>query len=147
MPIESCVYRRNICHYTKNVLVFYICIFFLNISKIVCTNIVPVTFFHLFLQVTPPLDLETMSKTLKEKNILPSNLKFGFLGLGIMGSGIVKNLINSGHSVIVWNRTQEKVCINVFFFHCTACIKTFYQCIIIKIYILLLLLLNIFIFH
>ncbi|KAL6437785.1 hypothetical protein ACFW04_004263 [Cataglyphis niger] len=59
--------------------------------------------------VTPPLDLETMSETLKEKNILPSNLKFGFLGLGIMGSGIVKNLINSGHSVIVWNRTQEKM--------------------------------------
>ncbi|XP_035722130.1 putative oxidoreductase GLYR1 homolog [Vespa mandarinia] len=58
--------------------------------------------------VTPPLDVETLSQTLKEKNILPSNLKFGFLGLGIMGSGIVKNLINSGHSVIVWNRTQEK---------------------------------------
>ncbi|XP_071559981.1 cytokine-like nuclear factor N-PAC [Temnothorax nylanderi] len=58
--------------------------------------------------ITPPLDVETMSQTLKEKNILPSNLKFGFLGLGIMGSGIVKNLINSGHSVIVWNRTQEK---------------------------------------
>ncbi|XP_015432772.1 PREDICTED: putative oxidoreductase GLYR1 homolog isoform X3 [Dufourea novaeangliae] len=58
--------------------------------------------------VTPPLDVETLSQTLKEKNILPSTLKFGFLGLGIMGSGIVKNLINSGHSVIVWNRTQEK---------------------------------------
>ncbi|XP_034934462.1 putative oxidoreductase GLYR1 homolog [Chelonus insularis] len=58
--------------------------------------------------VTPPLDVETLSQTLKEKNIMPSNLKFGFLGLGIMGSGIVKNLINSGHSVIVWNRTQEK---------------------------------------
>ncbi|KAK0167506.1 hypothetical protein PV327_004896 [Microctonus hyperodae] len=58
--------------------------------------------------ITPPLDVETLSQTLKEKNILPSNLKFGFLGLGIMGSGIVKNLINSGHSVIVWNRTQEK---------------------------------------
>ncbi|KAK9296060.1 hypothetical protein QLX08_009828 [Tetragonisca angustula] len=58
--------------------------------------------------VTPPLDVETLSQTLKEKNILPSILKFGFLGLGIMGSGIVKNLINSGHSVIVWNRTQEK---------------------------------------
>ncbi|XP_076282837.1 nucleosome-destabilizing factor isoform X1 [Lasioglossum baleicum] len=56
----------------------------------------------------PPLDVETLSQTLKEKNILPSTLKFGFLGLGIMGSGIVKNLINSGHSVIVWNRTQEK---------------------------------------
>ncbi|KZC04369.1 Putative oxidoreductase GLYR1 like protein [Dufourea novaeangliae] len=60
--------------------------------------------------VTPPLDVETLSQTLKEKNILPSTLKFGFLGLGIMGSGIVKNLINSGHSVIVWNRTQEKGC-------------------------------------
>ncbi|XP_074110544.1 nucleosome-destabilizing factor [Cotesia typhae] len=58
--------------------------------------------------VTPPMDVLTLSQTLKEKNILPSNLKFGFLGLGIMGSGIVKNLINSGHSVIVWNRTQEK---------------------------------------
>ncbi|KAG8231329.1 hypothetical protein J437_LFUL011722 [Ladona fulva] len=58
---------------------------------------------------TPPLDLEKVSNTLKEKNILPSSLKFGFLGLGIMGSGIVKNLLNSGHSVIVWNRTPEKV--------------------------------------
>ncbi|EGI69298.1 Putative oxidoreductase GLYR1-like protein [Acromyrmex echinatior] len=65
--------------------------------------------------VTPPLDVETMSQTLREKNILPSTLKFGFLGLGIMGSGIVKNLINSGHSVIVWNRTQEKVCTDIFF--------------------------------
>ncbi|KAL6259203.1 hypothetical protein P5V15_009122 [Pogonomyrmex californicus] len=75
----------------------------------------PVTNLYLVLQVTPPLDVETMSQTLKEKNILPSNLKFGFLGLGIMGSGIVKNLINSGHTVIVWNRTQEKVCTDIFF--------------------------------
>ncbi|XP_075235284.1 nucleosome-destabilizing factor [Lycorma delicatula] len=58
--------------------------------------------------LTPPLDLESVSQTLKEKNILPSPLKFGFLGLGIMGSGIVKNLLNSGHSVIVWNRTPDK---------------------------------------
>ncbi|KAF7994867.1 hypothetical protein HCN44_004339 [Aphidius gifuensis] len=58
--------------------------------------------------VTPLLDVETMSQTLKDKNILPSNLKFGFLGLGIMGSGIVKNLINSGHHVVVWNRTEDK---------------------------------------
>lgn len=66
--------------------------------------------FEINLKATPALDVETMSQTLKDKNILPSNLKFGFLGLGIMGSGIVKNLINSGHSVIVWNRTHEKVC-------------------------------------
>lgn len=36
-------------------------------------------------------------------------MKFGFLGLGIMGSGIVKNLLNSGHKVIIWNRTAAKV--------------------------------------
>ncbi|XP_059481030.1 cytokine-like nuclear factor N-PAC [Neocloeon triangulifer] len=57
---------------------------------------------------TPPLDIEGVTQTLKEKNIMPSMLKFGFLGLGIMGSGIVKNLLNSGHSVIVWNRTPDK---------------------------------------
>ena len=62
-----------------------------------------------FYQITPPLDVESVSQTLKEKNILPSALKFGFLGLGIMGSGIVKNLLNSGHSVIVWNRSPDKV--------------------------------------
>ncbi|XP_046394181.1 putative oxidoreductase GLYR1 homolog [Ischnura elegans] len=56
----------------------------------------------------PPLDVERISKTLQEKKIHPSSLKFGFLGLGIMGSGMVKNLLNSGHSVIVWNRTPEK---------------------------------------
>ncbi|XP_066999314.2 cytokine-like nuclear factor N-PAC isoform X2 [Anabrus simplex] len=57
---------------------------------------------------TPHLDVASVTQTLKEKNILPSPLKFGFLGLGIMGSGIVKNLLNSGHSVIVWNRTPDK---------------------------------------
>ncbi|XP_058807901.1 cytokine-like nuclear factor N-PAC isoform X2 [Phymastichus coffea] len=57
---------------------------------------------------TPPLDVETLSQTLKDKNICASSLKFGFLGLGIMGSGIVKNLLNSGHKVVVWNRTQTK---------------------------------------
>jgi pyrroline-5-carboxylate reductase len=36
------------------------------------------------------------SKILADKDIQPSTLSFGFLGLGIMGSGIVKNLINSG---------------------------------------------------
>lgn len=57
---------------------------------------------------TPPLDVERVTQTLKEKNVQPSTLKFGFLGLGIMGSGMVKNLLNSGHKVIVWNRTAEK---------------------------------------
>lgn len=53
-------------------------------------------------------DISTSSQTLKDKAIEPSKLNFGFLGLGIMGSGIVKNLLNSGHKVTVWNRTLEK---------------------------------------
>ncbi|XP_049878709.1 putative oxidoreductase GLYR1 homolog isoform X2 [Pectinophora gossypiella] len=57
---------------------------------------------------TPPLDLENVSETLREKKIQASQMKFGFLGLGIMGSGIVKNLLNSGHKVLVWNRTGAK---------------------------------------
>jgi len=55
------------------------------------------------------MDLVTSSQTLREKDIQPSQLNFGFLGLGIMGSGMVKNLLNSGHQVTVWNRTTEKV--------------------------------------
>ena len=55
------------------------------------------------------MDLVTSSQILREKDIQPSKLNFGFLGLGIMGSGIVKNLLNSGHTVTVWNRTGEKV--------------------------------------
>lgn len=54
------------------------------------------------------LDVSTVSETLLSKKITPSTSKFGFIGLGIMGSGIVKNLINSGHSVCVFNRTHEK---------------------------------------
>lgn len=56
----------------------------------------------------PEIDMNHISETLKSKNIRPSDLKFGFLGLGIMGSGIVKNLIKSGHKVILWNRTYTK---------------------------------------
>ncbi|XP_048350782.1 putative oxidoreductase GLYR1 isoform X4 [Sphaerodactylus townsendi] len=34
--------------------------------------------------------------------------RIGFLGLGLMGSGIVSNLLKMGHTVTVWNRTAEK---------------------------------------
>nr|CAD7400299.1 unnamed protein product [Timema cristinae] len=61
-----------------------------------------------FSTVTPHLDLKKVTETLKNKNICPSSMKFGFLGLGIMGSGIVKNLLHSGHTVIVWNRNPDK---------------------------------------
>ncbi|CAG0895542.1 unnamed protein product [Cyprideis torosa] len=55
-----------------------------------------------------PVDVRTVTHTLREKNIEPSKLKVGFLGLGLMGSGLVKNLLHSGHAVNVWNRTAEK---------------------------------------
>jgi 3-hydroxyisobutyrate dehydrogenase len=34
--------------------------------------------------------------------------KYGFLGLGIMGSAMAKNLVKAGHSVTVWNRSADK---------------------------------------
>src|SRR5260370_31336160 len=34
--------------------------------------------------------------------------KIGFVGLGIMGRGMVKNLGEKNHPVTVWNRTPEK---------------------------------------
>ncbi len=37
-----------------------------------------------------------------------SNKLVGFIGLGIMGSRMCKNLIKSGYKVIVWNRTINK---------------------------------------
>jgi 3-hydroxyisobutyrate dehydrogenase len=33
----------------------------------------------------------------------------GFLGLGIMGSGMAANLLDAGHEVVVWNRTPERM--------------------------------------
>ncbi|XP_021701587.1 putative oxidoreductase GLYR1 homolog isoform X1 [Aedes aegypti] len=57
---------------------------------------------------TPEIDMTSVSNALQSRNIQASNLKFGFLGLGIMGCGMVKNLLNSGHSVVVWNRTATK---------------------------------------
>ncbi len=34
--------------------------------------------------------------------------KFGFIGLGIMGSAMAKNLLKAGFDVTVWNRSPEK---------------------------------------
>lgn len=32
----------------------------------------------------------------------------GFIGIGIMGSGMATNLVAAGHDVVVWNRTRSK---------------------------------------
>lgn len=52
------------------------------------------------------LDVGTVSA--KSKSIRASSLKFGFIGLGLMGQRLLKNLLNSGHAVTIWNRTPSK---------------------------------------
>lgn len=32
----------------------------------------------------------------------------GYVGLGVMGGGVVRRLLDAGHAVTVWNRTREK---------------------------------------
>lgn len=51
------------------------------------------------------MDMNAISEAVRRRHVNASELRFGFLGLGIMGAGIVKNLINTGHKVVVWNRT------------------------------------------
>src|SRR4051812_9020190 len=34
-------------------------------------------------------------------------MRVGFIGLGRMGQGMVRNLLRAGHEVTVWNRTPE----------------------------------------
>ncbi len=35
-------------------------------------------------------------------------MQLGFVGMGIMGSAMARNLLKAGHPVMVWNRTREK---------------------------------------
>lgn len=43
-------------------------------------------------------------------------MRIGFLGLGIMGQGMVMNLLRLGYEVIVWNRIVFKVSLVIVFF-------------------------------
>src|SRR5690348_12822998 len=36
-------------------------------------------------------------------------MKVGFIGLGKMGSRIVKKLLSGGHEVVVWNRSEDPI--------------------------------------
>ena len=53
------------------------------------------------------------------------NRSYGYLGMGIMGVEMSLNLLKAGYSVLVWNRTPEKVR-HVHFGHC---IKRSCECI------------------
>ena len=36
-------------------------------------------------------------------------MNIGFIGLGIMGSGMAGNLVDKGFDVVVWNRTAQRM--------------------------------------
>ncbi|GFX72018.1 putative oxidoreductase GLYR1 homolog [Trichonephila clavipes] len=56
----------------------------------------------------PVLDMSRPNPIVRAKKIRATAKKIGFIGLGTMGQRIVKNLLESGHDVSIWNRTQEK---------------------------------------
>ncbi|XP_022654775.1 glyoxylate/succinic semialdehyde reductase 1-like isoform X2 [Varroa jacobsoni] len=59
---------------------------------------------------TPPFDVNEVSDVLKLKKVnATQGLKVGVLGLGNIGQGLVKNLLHSGHQVVLWNRTSSKI--------------------------------------
>lgn len=55
---------------------------------------------------TPKVDKASVLP--KYKNVNPSRLKFGFVGVGFMGQRLLKHLISTGHTVTIWNRTNNK---------------------------------------
>ena len=44
----------------------------------------------------------------RTNNMNPPNYVIGFLGLGAMGSRIVKRIMDAGFKVVVFDRTREK---------------------------------------
>ncbi|XP_069502134.1 cytokine-like nuclear factor N-PAC [Ambystoma mexicanum] len=52
--------------------------------------------------------IQAADSTAANGSINPTDKRIGFLGLGLIGSGIVSNLLKMGHTVTVWNRTAEK---------------------------------------
>ncbi|XP_026115248.1 putative oxidoreductase GLYR1 isoform X7 [Carassius auratus] len=57
---------------------------------------------------TRSTSIQAADSTAINGSITPTDKRIGFLGLGLMGSGVVSNLLKMGHVVTVWNRTAEK---------------------------------------
>ncbi|XP_072337829.1 cytokine-like nuclear factor N-PAC isoform X4 [Scyliorhinus torazame] len=53
--------------------------------------------------------IQAADSTATNGSVTPTDKRIGFLGLGLMGTGIVANLLKMGHTVTVWNRTGEKL--------------------------------------
>uniref|UniRef100_A0A671UP62 Cytokine-like nuclear factor N-PAC n=1 Tax=Sparus aurata TaxID=8175 RepID=A0A671UP62_SPAAU len=62
----------------------------------------------LIVKDTGSTSIQAADSTAINGSITPTDKRIGFLGLGLMGSGIVSNLLKMGHVVTVWNRTAEK---------------------------------------
>uniref|UniRef100_I3J634 Cytokine-like nuclear factor N-PAC n=1 Tax=Oreochromis niloticus TaxID=8128 RepID=I3J634_ORENI len=82
--------------------------FLLSQSEKVSRNIMISTNLPLIVQVTGSTSIQAADSTAINGSITPTDKRIGFLGLGLMGSGIVSNLLKMGHIVTVWNRTAEK---------------------------------------
>ena len=55
---------------------------------------------------TPQVNLKDVPAKLR--NIRPSSLKIGFIGMGSLGQRLVRLLMNSNHKVVIYNRTSGK---------------------------------------
>jgi 3-hydroxyisobutyrate dehydrogenase-like beta-hydroxyacid dehydrogenase len=55
------------------------------------------------------LDIAAAMRTLPAAHSKDRVMKIGFIGLGRMGHHVAANLMKAGHSVTVWNRSQEPV--------------------------------------
>uniref|UniRef100_A0A669F2J6 Cytokine-like nuclear factor N-PAC n=1 Tax=Oreochromis niloticus TaxID=8128 RepID=A0A669F2J6_ORENI len=95
---------------TKPCLDFYLTLIFGRWDFFIC--LVPVSMIStnlpLIVQVTGSTSIQAADSTAINGSITPTDKRIGFLGLGLMGSGIVSNLLKMGHIVTVWNRTAEK---------------------------------------
>ena len=56
---------------------------------------------------TPQIDSSLLAN--RYKNVRPSSLKFGFIGLGMMGQRLVKHLLESGHQITLYNRNLDRL--------------------------------------
>jgi 3-hydroxyisobutyrate dehydrogenase-like beta-hydroxyacid dehydrogenase len=43
------------------------------------------------------------------QHVMSAAQRVGFIGLGIMGTGMANNLLKSGRNLVVWNRSPEKL--------------------------------------
>ncbi|KAF8785094.1 putative oxidoreductase GLYR1 like protein [Argiope bruennichi] len=59
-------------------------------------------------ELGPVINLHEPNETVRVKDVRPSKAKIGFIGLGMMGQRLAKNLLITNHKVTVWNRTFEK---------------------------------------